>query len=502
MTLQQISAEYRGYRNAGIRMSEDFWIEGMFTARRIRRTPLNWILDFDKAHLVMLVETGLIDTERGAEMLHEVLSVESDDDLLGEWDGGVHWTEKQLIRRLGEQVGGWLNLGRSTGDLSEVARRSNTRHLVLENIDALNRLRSVLLGLASQFAEIVVPGQTFLQHAQPTTLGHWLGMWAAVLGRDVERYTQTLSRVNESPAGAAILSTTDFEIDRRRVSTLLGFDRPIANSLDAIMSHDVGLETMSAMTISAMNLARIADDLELWLSTEYRYVNFPDRFCGSSSIMPQKRNPNIPQQIKAQSVKAIGAMSMGIASERGATGQPMLERFESDNVLWELLEDLPLVMGDLGTMMETIEVDGDRMQRSSEQHWASASDLASLIVTESGLSWRTAHQICGIVIRICEERELSPADLTPEIVDDAARMYHGEPLVLSRSSLRAALDPVAAVHRRTVLGGSAPSEVRHQIQSMIDRLDDDVRAASGWHSRIDDAHVLLTEAIERILAEK
>ncbi|TQC45183.1 argininosuccinate lyase [Rhodococcus sp. WS4] len=500
MSLQQKSVDYRGYRTAGIRLSEGLWTDRLFTSRNHERAPLKSILDFDKAHLVMLVEKGLVEKGDGRKMLAEIRDIEANSVLLGEWDGGMHWTEQQLIQRLGEQIGGWINLGRSTGDISEVSRRLNTRRLVFCNIHMLNSLREVLLKLAMKFVETVVPGQTFLQHAQPTTLGHWLSMWAATLDRDVQRYMELTVRVNQSPAGAGILSTTDFEIDRERVSELLGFDRPIANSLDAIMSHDVGLETISVVTIAAMNLARIADDLELWMSTEYRYVDFPDRFCATSSIMPQKRNPNIPQQIKAQCAKAIGAMSLGIASERGATGQPMLERFECDVVLWELLEDLPRIMGDLSTMLDAIEVDDRRMRESSERHWASASDLASLIVTECGLSWRTAHQICAIVIRLCYERGLEPRDLTSAIVDEAACMYRGEPLSLSLNSLRAALDPITSVHRRTVLGGSAPSAVSREIASMKERLGYDLRAASVCERNIAESQARLTEVIDRMLA--
>lgn len=494
------NAAYRGYRDAGIRLSEDAWADRRYSPRNARRAPISCILQFDKAHVVMLTESGVISTETGVDMLREIRDVISTEVELAGWDGGMHWTETKLIQSLGEDVGGWINVGRSTGDISEVARRLHTRLLVIDNIASLNRLRGVLLTLSSSFTDTVVPGQTFLQHAQPTTLAHWICMWEAMLGRDVHRYLELLQRLNESPAGAGILSTTDFRIDRSRVSDLLGFDRPIANSMDAIMSHDVALEAVSAMAISALDLSRIADDLELWMSSEYRYIDFPDRFCATSSIMPQKRNPNLPQQIKAQCARAIGAMSVAIAAERGATGQPMLERFESDAILWELLEDLPALMGDLSTMLPAMRVDSTRMKDSSERHWSSASDLASLITAESALSWRSAHQITGIAVRICYERDIHPAALTPDIVDEAARMYGSPPISLSSSAIESALDSAAAVSRRTIIGGSASGEVSRAIASAGQRLDEDIRATSAWAGRVAESETRLSHAVDRLLA--
>lgn len=501
MKSHPFDSTYRGYRNAGVRLSEEAWADRQYSPRSVRRAPISCILQFDKAHLVMLTESGVISTQNGVSMLRAIRDVISTEVGLADWDGGMHWTETKLIQSLGEDVGGWINVGRSTGDISEVARRLHTRRLVLDNIASLNQLRGVLLTLSMSFVDTVVPGQTFLQHAQPTTLAHWICMWDSMLGRDVHRYVDLLQRLNESPAGAGILSTTDFRIDRSRVSDLLGFDRPIANSMDAIMSHDVALEAASAMTISALDLSRIADDLELWMSSEYRYIDFPDRFCATSSIMPQKRNPNLPQQIKAQCARAIGAMSIAIAAERGATGQPMLERFESDTIVWELLEDLSALMGDLSTMLPTMTVDSRRMKDSSERHWSSASDLASLIVAESALSWRSAHQITGIVVRICYERGIAPSALTTEIVDEAAGMYGAAPLSLSPSAVRSALDSAAAVSRRTIIGGPASGEVSRAIAAAGHRLDDDIRATSAWIGRVLESSARLSRAVDRLLVE-
>ncbi len=264
---------------------------------------------------------------------------------------------------------------------------------------AILELREVLLSVAERHIDVAMPSQTFLQHAQPTSFGHWFGMWSVVLERDTARMRAVFERINESPAGAGILTGSDFAVDRYRTAELLGFSRPLANTWDAILSHDTGLEAISTVATFWTSLARLADDIEYWSATEVGMLDIPDRFCDTSSVMPQKRNPSLPQQLKAQAAKAVGAMTTAYIAEKGPTGGPMLERNEADRLLWELLDAVPPLTRNLGRMLEALAPNTVRMRQLAAGHWATASDLAGLLVRQAacrgGAHIRSSGYWCG-----------------------------------------------------------------------------------------------------------
>src|SRR5689334_2724894 len=287
--LKQKSSEYRGYRNPGIRLSEEMLpqLKQLYGAHTHEMLPA--VHAFDKAHTVMLVEEGLLDAAAGAAILRALRKMETDDiiKIRSQVGGGLHSGEHYVIRLLGEEIGGQFHLARSSGDLSSVAINVLERERLLKVMREVNRLRRVLIELSRDHTNTILPGYSFGQHAQPMTLAHlWLS-WAATLARDFARLHGAYQRVNVSPAGAAIMVGSNFLVNRERTAELLGFDAVHENCADAILelNADDSLETPAVIAVLYHSLAKWADDLIQWSTTEYNFVDMPDRYCNTSSIM-------------------------------------------------------------------------------------------------------------------------------------------------------------------------------------------------------------------------
>lgn len=231
------------------------------------------------------------------------------------------------------------------------------------------------------------------RHAQPTTFGHWSAMMERGFARDVARMESLWERLNLALAGAAILTGSDFPLDRHRTSDLLGFDAPLRNTMDAILSHDLEMEIASVYATCAATLARIADDLFLWSTTEFDFVEIPDRYCGTSSIMPQKKNPDALEDVKSVASRALAGVVSIVTAERGPTGFPILERRNTQDTLWAIGRDLGTKVTDLTDILRDLTVFDERMRRAVGAHWAQVTDLASTLVRATGVDWRSSHQI-------------------------------------------------------------------------------------------------------------
>jgi len=501
---KQKSSEYRGFRTAGIRLNEDVLpdVEEHRTDRVLR--SLYAIHAFDKAHLVMLAEEQLIPRQDAVAMLRVLRETEKEgiEKVRAANGGGMHSGEQLLIRRLGEEVGGRIHLGRSSGDFSAVSRCITQRDNLLNVMSGLNSLRDLVLTMARDHVETVMPGYTFGQHAQPITLGHQLIAWGAVLERNFERALQTYRRVNVSPAGTAIMTGSDFPLNRQRTSDLLGFDRPNPNAFDAIKSNDVSLEVFCTLAILNNDLGRWADDFVLWSTSEFNMIDIPDRFCGSSSIMMQKKNPYGPQYVKGMASLSVGALMVAFHAEKGPTGMPALERQYSGELLSRVFENTVRDLGWWKQLLPEIRWNTKLMRARAGEYWAQATDIAGALVRDKGLPWRTAHQIVGILVRYGYERGFGPAGVTTSLLDEAAVEYMGEPVGLSETSLRRALDPEHFVRSRTLLGGPAPEEALRRIadfRASLLRDEDSLRTA---RKRVDDSSAKLEAAIDALLKDE
>lgn len=500
--LKQDHTHYQGFREPGIRMMEPL-ADSLNSHRSEMVKPKLYAFHlFDKAHLVMLTEEGLIPRSDGVAMLRALRDMEAEgvDAVRLRGGGGMHSGEPYLIRKLTEEVGGRIHLGRSSGDLGEVGKRIYARDNLLKVIEMVTTLRKTLIEVAENNIDTVMPGYTHAQHAQPTTWGHMILSWVSVLERDTDRLLLNFEHVNRSPAGAAILTGSDFPLNRQRVGDLLGFHSVEKNTYDAILSHDNLFETLSALAILHMNLARWCDDLMLYNTSEFGMVSFPDRFCGTSSIMMQKKNAYAPQFIKGAAARTVGGLMTSFLVEKDPSSVPILDRAYTDQAIIESFEALIRDVGWVNEFMPVLKLEKELMHARSAEYWCQATEVAGALVRDRGMPWRTAHQIVGILVRFAEERRIRPLEVTTALLDEAAIAYMGEPAGLSAQSLAASLDPVVAVHRRTLYGGPAPEEVKLRLHEYRQALAQDVEQLQAAQRNVAAGLQRLESAIDALLA--
>ena len=484
------------YRKAGARLTED--ADPSQIAHKVgtseRTLPLLQAYHcFDKAHVVMLSEEGLIPKHDGTAILRAFREMEATGWEQVRRDGGhgLFSGEAYLIEKLGEEIGGKIHLGRSSGDLNSVSARIGLRGKLLDVMEADLKCRNAYLKLAEQHLETVLPTYTMMQQAQVGTFAHYLVAWTLPLERDFERLLGAYGRTNVSSAGAGIGTGSDFPLNRNRTAELLGFDGVCQNVRDANAGRDFVLEALSAITILMVNVAWATDTIFLFCSNEFNFVEIADRYCGSSSIMPQKKNPHSLMVVSETASQLSGAMSTMLTNARSISGsiKAVLQNFDL------AVEAVNLWAG----IISTLQVNKEVMRQSTLEFWALATDLAGAIVRIKSLPWRTAHQITAILVRMALEQGKKASDIDSSFVDFAAREYIGEPLDLGDEEIRRVLDPLRAVKARTLLGGTAPEEVQRQIQRGEDLLRQDTAELGLKRKKLAEAAAKLEAAIDVIL---
>jgi argininosuccinate lyase len=496
------ASDYRGFRTAGARLTEEPLAHLDFHRSNLLGESVHAIHAFDKAHALMLTEEGILPRETGVAMLKAFCEMEQRgvEAARAEADGGMHSGEHYLTKTLGEEIGGRLHLGRSSGDLIEVARRITFRGHVQRMLAALIVLRRTLLDLADHHRETVMPGYTHGQHAQPTTFAHWLTMFEEVFTRDTQRLFSFHQRLNRSPAGAAIMTGSDFALNRQRVSDLLGFDSPLSHTMDAILSHDLEMEYAGVLAVLAQNVGRLADDLFTWSTMEFDMVELPDRYCGTSSIMPQKKNPDGLEDIKAVAAQSLGIVATVMMAEKGPTGFPIMERRNSQAILWDMGRALGIRLETLSPLMRDLKVKVGRMRELAGANWAQVTDLAAALVREKGIDWRNSHQIVSVFVRRNIAAGIRPDKATSASLDEAARELGIPAPGLPAGIFSDAMNPVAFVRRRKLLGGPAPEAISREVKTAHGKLDADARLLDGLQEQVERADAALEQAISALVA--
>lgn len=449
---------------------------------------------FDKAHLVMLAEQGLVPGTAASKMLSALREMEEEGVVeLREATGhGPHAGEAYLIEALGESVGGHIHLARSSHDLANVAIRYVLRRKLLDLLDACFDLVRVYTDRAAEYTEAVVPTYTGLQHAQVATFGFYLIGWAQPIRRDTERVLELYDRVNTSPAGAAVGTTSDFSIDRERTADLLGFDGLLGNGEDVDKSFDVTLECSTAVATLMANLGQAGDQLLVWYSREFDLVDMPDRFAGTSSIMPQKKNPHTIEGVQRDTNGVIGEVADVFVGAKNLGG--------GCRISFDAIDTAVSTVETWAAFVEHLTFDTDRAEQLVYRDWALATDIAGTLVREAGLPWRTAHQITAILVRQSIEADRSVREVTSEHIDSAAREYLGEALDIAESTLDEVIDAHRAIEARSDVPGSpAPEQVSEQIQETREIVTRGRSEVASRRQTLEAAETRLEAAVDDIV---
>jgi argininosuccinate lyase len=444
------------------------------------------------AHGLMLERQEIVARPAIAACLAEVLAIaaEGPDGVPVDFrqEDLYSYVERRIVLALGPDVGGRLHTGRSRNDLNVTTWRMALREQLLAVQDALLALRGTLLRLAAEHAEMVMPGYTHGQHAQPITFGYWLLSAADVLARDQVRLAAALAHVDLCPLGAGALTTTAFPLDRLFTAGLLGFGVPLESAYDAVSSRDDALEAASAMAVLMTFLSRLATDLQAWSTWEFGFLELADRHSAVSSIMPQKKNPVALEHARAAAGAVQGALLAALAATKNtafadvndavtAVNEPVLDAALRTRRILALLEEV----------FAHLTLRPARMVQAAAEGFGTATELADVIVREAGLSFRMAHTIVAVVVREALAAGRCADAITAADLDTAAQQMFGQPLNIRPEAVAQALDPAETIRLRTVLGGPAPTEMTRMLALRGTALARDQGAVAAVATRIAEA---------------
>ncbi len=431
-----------------------------------------------RAHADMLAATGIISADDNAQIQQGLETIE------GEITAGtfpfsraledIHMNIEARLKDLIGEPAGRLHTARSRNDQVVTDFRLWTRGALTEASEQLEALQVALVKQAGTHTDTIMPGFTHLQTAQPVTLGHHLLAYVEMLDRDRGRLGDGLVRGNECPLGAAALAGTGFPIDRHMTAAALGFDGPMANSLDAVSARDFALEALSALSIAATHLSRLAEEIVLWTSAQFAFARLSDAWSTGSSIMPQKRNPDAAELVRAKA-GLITSRFMALQSAVKALPLAYAKDLQDDKALtFDAFDTFDLCARAMTGMIETITFYPDAMRKAAAKGFSTATDLADFLVRELGLPFREAHHVTGRLVAMAEAADMDLADL------DMVQMQSVEPRLTD--AIYSVLTVEKSAASRTSFGGTAPSEVARQVAAWEERLNAEIGDPDGLHA--------------------
>lgn len=417
-----------------------------------------WDIQGSLAHAEMLRQSGVLSDEDVAAIRQGMAEI------LAEIEAGtmpwsldledVHMNvERRLTEKIGD-AGKRLHTGRSRNDQVATDIRLWLRDEISEISGLIRELQSALVDLADKHADVVMPGFTHLQVAQPVSFGHHMLAYVEMLGRDDERLADCRKRVNRMPLGAAALAGTTYPIKREVTQELLGFEAICQNSLDAVSDRDFAVEFTAAASLLMVHLSRLSEELILWMSPRFGFIDIADRFCTGSSIMPQKKNPDVPELVRGKSGRVFGHLSGLLLLMKS---QPLAYNKDNQEDKEPLFDTVDTVIDTLriyADMMRGITVKPENMRAALKQGFATATDLADYLV-KKGVPFRDSHEIVAQAVRYADTSHVDLSELPLEVLQDFS------PLV--EQDVFDVLTPEGSLNARNHIGGTAPSQVRHQV---------------------------------------
>jgi argininosuccinate lyase len=444
---------------------------------------INASIDFDKrlfaqdiagskAHCDMLAKTGIISRE-DADAINQGLDTISSEIEAGDFKFSraledIHMNiEARLADLIGPQAGK-LHTARSRNDQVATDFKLYIRHAIDQLDELFADLQRALADKAQEHAATVMPGFTHLQTAQPVTFGHHCLAYVEMLSRDRGRLADARKRANESPLGAAALAGTSFPIDRDMTAKALGFDRPSANSLDAVSDRDFVLETLSAASIAAMHLSRLSEEIVIWCSAGFGFLTLSDKFTTGSSIMPQKRNPDAAELVRAKTGAVFGAFTHLLIVMKGLPLAYSKDMQEDKEPAFAALDTLSLMLVAMTGMVSDMEPNVNALRKAAGAGYSTATDLADWLVRSLDMPFREAHHVTGQIVSLAEAKGIGLSRLALEDMQEV------EPRITEE--IFSVLSVQNSVKSRKSFGGTAPSNVRKVARNWIKRLDKEAKS--------------------------
>ena len=436
------------------------------------------VVKINMAHMAMLINQGVVSRAQGSlclKGLREMPETLQLDPALED----VHMNvEAFLVKKIGGNAGGQLNLAKSRNDQVATAIRMALREYQVNIVSELADLRKTILDRVGEHITTLMPGYTHLQHAQPTTLAHHLIAYQDALQRDSKRLIEAYSRVNLSPLGAVALASTSVKINRELTRKLLGFDGLVENSIDAVSSRDFAIEVISDLALAMTNLSKIAEEMVLWSSSEFGAMEISDGYASTSSVMPQKKNAVVAELIRGKTSTVYGDLMASISMTKALPYSYNIDLQQLTPHIWSACSITFTSIQVLKGMLQEAVFDKERLRKLLEEGAVAATDLADYLAVEHSIPFRTAHTVVGSLVRRSVDEKRAFRNVILEDLAGAAKDIAGVEVSITPSEVDQILDPEKSVELRTVDGG--PSSIA--VKKMIVNRKKGVKETEEWAS--------------------
>jgi argininosuccinate lyase len=430
---------------------------------------LKHVFNINKAHVLMLTEAGIIHKIDGVKILSALVKLDKSIKLRTNVEDVHMAIEEGVIDIVGSDIGGNLNLAKSRNDQVATAIRMKLREEILNLFQSVIAFQEAIIQVSEKNLETLMPGYTHLQPAQPITFAHYLVAQFDAIERNVKRIEEAYARIDLCPMGAGALATTSFPINRERTAALLGFGGIVENSLDAVSTRDFLLEVLATLSIMAVDVSRFVEDLIIWSSAEFGIIDIPDQFSSTSSIMPQKKNPEVLEIIRARTNQIIGNFLAATATLKCLPSAYNLDLQEVTPNLWDSIEIMHRCLKMFSTLLINLKVN-EGILNGVVLSFLTATELANMLVRNHNVPFRTSHKIVGTLVRILVEDRKSLKDTTPDLLIEISKKFLKSPLSVSMEEIHDAINPANFVESHKVRGGPSKIEVNRMLSDRKDKL--------------------------------
>ena len=462
-------------------------------------------VDLNRAHVLMLAEQGIIskETEKAILKVNEELAQMGERptfEIDPRREDLYFNLEHYLIDRVGLQVGGQQHTARSRNDMTSTVTRMVARRLYFLISERFLSLRRTLLTLAKANEDAVMAGYTHLQPSEPITFAHYCSAILAEMQRDYRRFSAVYGRLNQCPLGGTSMGSSTWNIDRKLTSRLLGFDGPIDNSIDCVATRDYVLEFISSMAIAGNAICRFCNDLYLWATPDYGYIEVDDSVAVCSSIMPQKKNPWTLEFIKGKTASLEGDFVSAMSTMRTT---PYTYCLDLSGVavsnLWHAGDQMKSALELLQATLRGLKVNKSRMLATARSNYCTVTELANTLVRKDGISFREAHEIVAQVVDWMLRHGKKANDITTDVINTISQETYGFTSKLTQREVDIALDPLLNANSKTIIGGTAPTEVTRQLSSIEKALSEDEQEHKNRLAALKAAKDAMVSAVQKAL---
>ena len=464
------------------------------------------ILDVNKAHVLMLAKQGIISHEVAAQILRvtQDLASQQDDpqfEITPDVEDLYFNFERYLIQKTSLKVGGQQHTARSRNDLLATVTRMDSRGFFLRLSEHYIALRKALLALARENTDTVMSGYTHMQPSEPITLAHYCSAVLNAMERDYARFSNVWNTLNLCPLGGGSMGSTTFDIDRNYTAELLGFIKPIQNSLDCVASRDYALEMAAAMSMATCTFSRMAMDMYLWATPEYGYIEVDDSVAVCSSIMPQKKNPMTLEHVKS---KAAHLEAFFVSCFGALKNVPYMHcrdvSTESVRYFWTAMHEFIAEIDLLKVTLKDLKINKERMLQSAKSNFCTVTELANYLVRKDEISFREAHEIVAHLVGYMNEHKKRADEITIEELNGFCQEMFGFTSKMTQDDVNNALDPVKNAQSKVCIGGSAAQEVTRQLDLIEATIEKDQSILAARNEKVKGAKDLLEKEVTKACA--